>query len=189
MCLRSAFAILTAGPSLLLGAATATACTGEQPTFQQAVRGASAIARVVAIDAPGEFQTVRVVRTLKGTLPPEVLLGQPRTNLCGDALSVDAGAEAIIAWDVPFADVALVVGWLATGDPAYPVLGSAQTPTGSSTLDDVEKAILGALPDTSIARGRSSELATVGAVLLAVALVLGSGRGWVTRRRHTASIR
>lgn len=167
-----------------VGAAEASACTGEQPTFAEAVAGASAIARIVLVDEPtdrtddpGERHTV--LRTLKGTLANEIELEDPRATLCGDRVGfwVDEGQEAIVAYGVEFYETTLNVTWAIVPDPVRPLGGSATIPEGVSTLDDLERAIVAALPDTAVAPTTPAPTSGYGAILLAAsALIIGRWR-------------
>lgn len=143
--------------ALLSTAGPAHACTGEQPTFAEAIAGADAIARVVVTDVteygePPAGETFRVIRVLKGVLPDEVTLEDPRTTLCGDTIGwlAPEGSEAIVAFGVPFYETLVNPAWRATDSRTDPVIGSgAPAPTGVASLDELEALILSELPNTA----------------------------------------
>ena len=149
-------ALLSASPS------TALACTSEQPTFVEAVRGARAIARVTILEGfdsitvdPTSSETYRVERVLKGVLPERLTVAPAWTSLCRDPVSLFAGAEpaegttVIVAFDLRYHDQVIHPVWAA--DPGGGVWGSAEVPAGVASLAALEAAILAELgpPDTS----------------------------------------
>jgi hypothetical protein len=170
----AAFVVVLASTIAILGnPPRSLACTGEQPTFDEAVRDAAAIVRVVADEPPADSQLMSIVWVLKGTVHTPLLLDAPRTNLCGDRLTLDAGSEAIVAFDVPFYETSLTVAWMESGDPDLPVVGSAHPPRGAATLDDVEAAIVAELPTTAVSLDPPNVLPMFGWALLALALISG----------------
>jgi hypothetical protein len=180
-------AISLALTALWIGPHAARGCTGEQPTFEAAVAGASAIARVVVVEASeygdsGLPERHRVVRSLKGNVSGEIVLDDPRTNGCGDRIGLYApvGNEAIVAYGVPFFGATLHVVWVDQVDDAHPVYGSSSIPDGLTTLDDVERAIRATLPDTAVTPTRFTWPGVVGGLLFSASIVLLGRR--LTRR-------
>lgn len=169
-----AFGVLCA---MLGPAAPAVACSAEQPSFEVAIATASAIARVVVEEVaeygePPAGETFRVVRVLKGQLPAEVHLDDPRSGLCGDSIGyyAPAGSEVIVAFGVPFYDTLVNPAWKATDSRVEPVIGfGAPTPEGIATLDELERVILAALPDTAMPVAGGGDAPLVGGVLLLLA--------------------
>ena len=167
--------------ALLTTAGEARACTGEQPTFADAIGGADAIARVVVEDVteygePPAGETFRVIRVLKGELPGEVNLDDPRTGLCGDTIGRFApeGSEVIVAFGVPFYETLVNPAWKATDSISEPVIGlGAPAPAGVASLGELEELIRAALPDTATAAGtRSTPASVVGPLLLLAAAAI-----------------
>ena len=178
---RIGLAVLTLIAPLVLAGQT-DACTGEQPTFAEAVVNADAIARVVVDDVteygePPAGETFRVIRVLKGELPEHVRLDDPRTSLCGDTIGTFApeGSEVIVAFGVPFYETLVNPAWKATDSNTEPVTGAgAPAPAGVASLDELEMLIRASLPDTAVAAGtRSAPALVVGSLsLLAAAAVV-----------------
>lgn len=169
-------AIIVSVP-LLAMAEQAQACTGEQPTFDEAIVGASAIARVVVEDVteygePPAGETFRVIRVLKGDLPHEVQLDDPRTGLCGDTIGYYApeGTVAIVAFGVPFYGTLINPVWIETDHQIEPVTGlGAPSPKNVASLDELEQLILTALPDTAMPVAGGGSAAVIGGVVLLLA--------------------
>lgn len=186
---RSGLAVIVC-VSLLAVAEQAHACTGEQPTFDEAIAGAGAIARVVVEDVseigePPAGETFRVVRVLKGELLDKVQLDDPRTGLCGDTIGYYApvGTEAIVAFGVPFYGTLINPVWIETDHPIEPVTGlGVPSPEDVASLDELERLIFAAFPDTAmpVAAG-GGEAAVIGGVLL----LLASAALLPRRRRAT----
>ena len=184
MAVRSRFIVAAVAVALsVLGAARspALACTGEQPTFEAAVAGATAIARVVIVETSAyrddsRPERHRILRALKGDMGGEIVIDDPRANGCGDRIGLYAsvGDEAIIAYGVPFFGSTLNVVWVERPDDAHSVHGSASIPDGVATLDDMERAIVAALPDTAVTRATTPPNTIIGAILfMACALITG----------------
>ena len=185
--LRSVLVMVTLVASVL-APGVVHACSSDQPTFAEAVDGASAIARVIVADVPayGEdrdsrAETYRVVRMLKGSLPASVVLAEPFTNLCHDTIGglvAPEGSEAIVAFDVAYFGQVIHPAWVAVDAPYNPsVGGSAFAPDEAKSLDDLEALIEARLPDTALASPSAiqpSEL--LGAALIAAAIGLAARR-------------
>ena len=175
--------------ALLSTAGHALACTGEQPTFAEAIAGADAIARVVVTDVteygePPAGETFRVIRLLKGELPEQVNLDDPRATLCGDTIGRFApeGSEVIVAFGVPFYETLVNPAWKATDSATEPVIGSgAPAPAGVASLDELEALILAALPNTATPAAGAGQAALIGGWLL----LLGAAAIVVRRLRPT----
>lgn len=159
----------------------AAACTGEQPTFAEAVANADAITRVVVEDVtefgePPAGETFAVVRVLKGDLPDKVQLDDPRTGLCGDTIGYYApvGTEVIVAFGVPFYGTLVNPVWIETDHPVEPLTGlGAPAPDGVASLDDLERLIVATLPNTSVeADARPVAALTAGMLLIVAALAI-----------------
>jgi hypothetical protein len=165
--------------ALLSTAGHAHACTGEQPTFAEAIAGAEAIARVAVADVteygePPAGETFRVIRVLKGALPDEVNLDDPRTDLCGDTVGHYApeGTDAIVAFGVPFYDTLVNPAWILTDDPLRPVSGFGTTaPESVASLDELEQLILAAIPNTALAPPATNDVTLIGGVALLLVAV------------------
>jgi hypothetical protein len=173
---RSASVVLASALVILSGTKGVAACTGEQPSFEQAVSDASAIVRVQATEPPGDSQAVSILSVLKGTVQTPLMLDAPQMNLCGDRLTLPAGSEAIVAYDVPYFETLLTVAWMETGDPVVPILGSAHPPDDATSLDDVEAAILAELPNAAVPQVPPITLPMLGWGMLALALVSAFAR-------------
>lgn len=167
---------LVVGP----GATPAQACISESPTFAKAVAGADVIARVTIVDGtdydtPGDIETFRVDRVLKGDPEPLITLIEPVTYLCGDRVGYltggadgGVGESIILATNVDFFDEIIHPFWIVV-DGA--LSGTAGWPTAARDLADVEAAILRAVlvPDT--ATGPQSGQATREPPILNVAFI------------------
>ena len=188
-CSALAFGLLLAMPS------PASACVSGQPTFEEAVRGARAIALVIIVDGfdsgdPTTSETFRVERLLKGTLPEVVTLAPAWTSLCHDSVGWNAGAEEsdgrtiLLAIDMRYSDQTIHPMW--TTDDNQRVSGSAGVPRGVTTLAELEAAILADLgvPDTA-----TLESEPPAAPPLAVMLVAALVTFVVTVRRSRIRIR
>jgi hypothetical protein len=171
--------------SVMVVAAPALGCSGPVPTFSEAVAGAEGIARVIVTDVteygePAAGETFRVVRVLKGALPSSIQLDDPRSHGCGDTIGyyVREGGEAIVAFAVPFHGSVVHPFWMETGHPVEPIYAMVwETPEEARTLDDVERLILAALPDTAIPVEVSMDPALIGGlVLLGAAMGVAAGR-------------
>jgi len=175
----------------------ASACSSDQPTFEEAVRGARAIALVFIVDGfdnysddPTTSETFRVERLLKGTLPEVVTLAPAWTSLCHDSVGWNAGAEEsdgrtiLLAIDMRYSDQTIHPMW--TTDDNQRVWGSAGVPRGITTLAELEAAILADLgvPDTA-----TLESEPPAAPALAVMLVAALVTFVVTVRRSRIRIR
>jgi len=190
--LRFGLLCLFAAASLVTTVANPTAtsaCSAESPTFDFAVRNASAIARVTILNGrDGDLvERFRIDRVLKGALPAEVVLERPRAHLCGDTISFFAGAEggrigqsAIVAFDVTFYAQVIHPVWAVLDNR---VGGSASWPDGVSTLLELEPAIVtsvGQVPNTDASPefANTEEPPWIAAPLLlfAVALAIGYAR-------------
>ena len=157
----AALAALALALGLLIAAPSGvSACTSEHPTFAEAVQGARAIARVTVVEGfevytadPTISETYRVERVLKGELPGLVTLAPAWTSLCHDSVGYYAqesvGKTLVVAIDLPYYDQVIHPMW--TTYDSQGVSGSAGVPSGASTLDELEAAILAelGLPDTS----------------------------------------
>jgi hypothetical protein len=181
----------SAALALVIAAATpsaTSACSSESPTFIEAVRGASAIARVSIIDRLGDpphTETYRVERVLKGSLPAVVTVSPAWANLCHDTVAFYAGEDG--------SDIIVAIGMTYYGQIINPVWvlsvhgidGSAGVPDGVRTLPELERAILRALamPDTATAEpinhvpGQGLALAVLAGLLAFIVIV---------RRRSTS---
>ena len=174
-----------ASVSVLAFAAPAQGCSGPVPTFSEAVGGAEGIARVIVTDVteygePAAGETFQVVRVLKGALPSSIQLDDPRSHGCGDTIGyyVGEGGEAIVAFAVPFHGSVVHPFWMETGHPGDPIYAMVwETPEQARTLDDVERLILAALPDTAIPVEASMNPALLGGLML-----LGTAMGVASRR-------
>ena len=182
---QSVAAAWLASVSVMAVAAPALGCSGPVPTFTEAVAGADAIARVIVTDVteygePAAGETFQVVRVLKGALPSSIQLDDPRSHGCGDTIGyyVGEGGEAIVAFAVPFHGSVVHPFWMETGHPVEPIYAMVwETPEEVRTLDDVERLILAALPDTATPVDASMNPALLGGLML-----LGSAMGVVARR-------
>lgn len=157
----------------------ASACSSSQPTFAEAVSGASAIARVVVehesvYGEPDTGESYRVLATLKGTLSVLVTLTEPVTSMCQDRIGLyaDEGDEVIVAFGVPYFDRPLNVVWAAIDDPLRPIAGSASVPDDVTTLDQLADAIGAALPDTALTPTRLTWPGVLGGLLFTAGVVL-----------------
>ncbi len=187
-CSALAFGLLLAMPS------PASACSSDQPTFEEAVRGARAIALVFIVDGfdsddPTTSETFRVERLLKGTLPEVVTLAPAWTSLCHDSVGWNAGAEEsdgrtiLLAIDMRYYGQTIHPVWTTDNQG---VSGSAGVPLGITTLAELEAAILADLgvPDTA-----TLESEPPAAPPLAVMLVAALVTFVVTVRRSRIRIR
>lgn len=191
---------LLAGVALAVGLLAAmpspvSACTGEQPSFLEAVRGARAIARVTIVegfdtytDDPTTSETYRVDRVLKGTLPQTLTLAPAWTSVCHDSVGYNAGVEEsdgktiVLAIDMPYYDQTIHPMWMTYENGE--VGGSAGVPPGVTTLDALEAAVLAVLapPDTATSgtapdRTPTLPLLLVAALVAFTVTVRKSGRG------------
>jgi hypothetical protein len=131
------------------------ACSSDQPTFGEAVRGARAIARVTVlsiVEDPSVRETFRVERRLKGSLPNQITIAPAWATLCHDSAASYAGGvgrTAILAIELRYYDQIIHPVW--SIDPETGVFASAGTPARVTTLADLESAILAELgmPDTA----------------------------------------
>ncbi len=145
---RSLVVASAAMVALAVGFATprsAAACSSDQPTFDQAMAGAQAVAIVeVDLAANGEVQPgvppLRVVEVLTGD-PAPFLVGDPITGLCGDTIHYLFGdsARLIVAFGVPFYDQVIHPAWGRSDDGS--LFGTAGNPSGVDTIEGVEAAI------------------------------------------------
>ena len=177
-----------------LGAAFAPAdvraCSSDHPTFEEAVRGARAIARVTIVDGfdnflddPTTSETYRVEKVLKGSLPGVVTVAPAWTSLCHDSVGWYAGdlesdgRTIIVALDLRYYDQVIHPMWIA--DKIEGVRGSADVPVGARTLAGLEAAILAQLgvPETSTEEPASTDGYGVLLILVAaVGVLLAFGR-------------
>lgn len=165
--------------ALVIPADRAAACSADQATFEAAIAGASAVARVVIEDVseygePWAGETFRIVRVLKGELPDRVHLDDPRTGICGDTIGGGGpGREAIVAFGLPLFGRIVNPAWFVVDHPLRPVSGAGvTTPDGVTSLDELEETILAALPDTAITAAGSRHAALIGGWLLLLAAAL-----------------
>lgn len=171
---------LVALPLLALPMA-ARGCTGERPSFEEAVRGAEAIALVSVEEVstygePARGETYRVIRVLKGSLSQRVQLDDPRTSICADTVGLYApeGTRAIVAFGVPFYGNQLHTVWVEAADVVNPVTGSAAVPDDVFTLAELEAAIMEALPDTAVAPPVLEPIIVIGVGLIGLAFGLAA---------------
>jgi hypothetical protein len=161
----------------------ARACSSERPTFEDAVRSATSIARVTITDR-WEYgdtevgETHRVVETLKGSVTETVHLEDPRGSLCGDHVAdfVGEAPEAIVAYGVPFYDQVLSIAWAESQEAVSleyglrPMTGSTELPTTITDLDELEAAIRALLPDTALEPPSPASTTVLGWMLFLAAL-------------------
>jgi hypothetical protein len=161
----------------------AAACTAERPTFEDAVRGATSIARVRITDRweSGDTEvgeTHQVVETLKGFVSGTVHLEDPRASVCGDhvAFFVGEAPEAIVAYGVPFGEQVLSIAWAESQETVSleyglrPMTGSTELPETITDLDELEAAIRALLPDTALEPPSPASTTVVGWMLFLAAL-------------------
>ena len=190
-CSALALGLLAATPSPV------SACISDEPTFEEAVRGARAIARVVIVDGfdnysddPTTSETFRVARMLKGKLPEFVTLAPAWTTLCHDSVGWNAGAEEsdgrtiLLAIDMPYYGQTIHPMWTTGG--SHGVWGSAGVPAGVTTLAELEAAVLAqlGLPDTA-----TLDAEPAAAPPFAVIFVAGLVTLVVTARRSRIRVR
>ena len=179
---RIASSITVAAAVLAVAAAPASvaACSSEQPTFEQAMAGAQAVAWVKVDLAPdGEVQ-----RGISPLLVTDVIHGDPgpfiggdlRTGLCGDTIHYLYGDDAmvLVAFGVPFFDQLIAPSWGRGEDGA--LVGTAGMPFGVRTIDDVESAVRERF--TVPQAGASGPVSFDGSWVVIAALALGTIIGW-----------
>jgi hypothetical protein len=167
----------------LLGAVStpASACSSDHPSFQEAVRGARAIARVTIIegfdsvnDDPTHTETFKVERVLKGSLPGLVTVAPAWTSLCHDTVAYyggGPGSTIILAVDLRYYHDVIHPMWVF--DSAGQNGGSAAVPGGVTTLAGLESAILAELrmPDTSTGGAEQTPAVVPAIVALAIGFI------------------
>jgi len=163
----------------------AVACSSEQPTFEQAMAGARAVA-VVEVDLAANGEVIdgvpplRILRVLNGDPRPFLAAGNLRTGLCGDTVHYlyGDGAVVIVAFGVPFFDQVIHPSWSRVEDGS--LYGSAGTPFGVTTVEGVEAAIRQRFPTPPIepepALDSSWLVLVAAAIALAVAVRVALGR-------------
>lgn len=193
--LRGLVGILSASV-LLVGASAGEirACTGPLMTFQDAVAGAEAIARVTVVEGavpwfenPDHEEVFRVDRVLRGILPPLVSLVRPKANACGDSLAGtigEEGATAMVAFGVRMSGDVIHPVW--TEDPAGGMGGTAEAPAGVRTLADLELA-LGGSPAAPAEPGATDVPADVAAAVALVLVALAGFLAFAWRARARAA--
>mgnify|MGYP001438241337 CR=1 FL=1 len=193
--LRGLVGILSASV-LLVGASAGEirACTGPLMTFQDAVAGAEAIARVAVVEGavpwfenPDHEEVFRVDRVLRGVLPPLVSLVRPKANACGDSLAGtigEEGATAMVAFGVRMSGDVIHPVW--TEDPAGGMGGTAEAPAGVRTLADLELA-LGGGPAAPAEPGATDVPADVAAAVALVLVALAGFLAFAWRARARAA--
>ena len=198
----AALAALALALGLLIAAPSGvSACTSEHPTFAEAVQGARAIARVTVVEGfetytadPTTSETYRVERVLKGKLPGLVTLAPAWTSLCHDSIGLyaegAAGKSLVVAIDLPYYDQIIHPMWTTYGTQG--VSGSAGVPSGATTLDELEAAIIAepGLPDTStdepLPRGAFPLGFTIAAALLTFVVTMRRSGIGLNHRGHDA---
>jgi hypothetical protein len=182
--MRVLLTLLAALAAAVLAPPATAACSSDQPTFQEAIGGAVAIA-VVRISEPELYdemeptQSFTVVTVIKGSLPETLTLPRPRTGLCGDTIGFWAKGmrrnTVLVAFGVPFYQTTINPVW---GEPrrGYPSLfGTAGTPPGVTSLEELIAAVRDQIPDTSLPRG-AADNRWLGVLLLTISIWLAAGR-------------
>ncbi len=185
--------ILTAAIVLTgMSAGEARACTGSLLPFAKALAGAEAIAVVTVVEGAAPIEDLdreevfRVDRVLRGALPPVVSLVRPKAHACGDSLAGtigDVGASAIVAFGVEAFGGVIHPVW--TEDPAGGLGGTAEAPSGVTTLAQLELVVAGdrAVP---MAEATGPMVGTAAAIVVA-ALAGFLALAWRMRRRASAT--
>lgn len=125
------------------------ACTSEQPTFDQAMAGAQAVAWVDVVNAAeggvAGGPRLRVTEIVAGD-PAPFLAADPRTGLCGDTIHslFGDGAHVLLAFGVPFFDQVIAPAW--RRDETGGVSGTAGVPFGVTTIEGLEAAVRDRFP-------------------------------------------
>jgi hypothetical protein len=164
----------------------ASACSSEEPTFDQALAGAQAVAWVeVVLAADGEVQSgvppLRVTDVIHGD-PAPFLAADPRTGLCGDTIHYlyGDGARVLVAFGVPFFDRVIAPSWGRGEDGA--LYGTTGLPFGVTSIEGIEAAVRARFPAPQANESGPVSIDGSWVVIIAFALATMIGLGIAWRR-------
>jgi hypothetical protein len=182
----AALAVLAVALVAMAAPRDASACTSEQPTFEQAMGGAQAVAWVeVVLAADGEVQPgippLRVTEVIHGD-PAPFLAADPRTGLCGDTIHYlyGDGARVLVAFGVPFFDQVIHPTWWR--DETGAVSGTGGVPFGVRTIEGLEAAVRDRFPAPEANDSGPMSIDGSWVVIIAAALATAIGLRILWRR-------